>query len=62
MIDFVKSANAVKLFAAGGFNWYGFLIGSGMIICIVIAYFMAKRGVFTATLFSIFPYAVFRAQ
>ncbi|MDE7395082.1 MAG: prolipoprotein diacylglyceryl transferase [Clostridiales bacterium] len=29
----------------GGFNWYGFLIGSGMVICIVIAYFMSvKRG------------------
>ena len=29
----------------GGFNWYGFLIGSGMVICIVIAYYMSvKRG------------------
>ncbi len=54
MIDFVKSANAVKLFAAGGFNWYGFLIGSGMIICIVIAYFMAKkRGFYSDLVFDI---------
>jgi len=25
-----------------GFNWYGFLIGSGMLICIALAYFMSK--------------------
>ena len=29
----------------GGFNWYGFLIGLGMVVCIVIAYYMSvKRG------------------
>lgn len=31
------------LLAAGGFNWYGFLIGSGMVICIVLAYLFAKK-------------------
>ena len=29
----------------GGFNWYGFLIGLGMVICIILAYTMSvKRG------------------
>lgn len=31
------------LLAAGGFNWYGFLIGSGMVICIVLAYLFGKK-------------------
>ena len=28
---------------SGGFNWYGFLIGGGMVLCIVLAYFMGKK-------------------
>lgn len=33
---------------SGGFNWYGFLIGGGMVLCIVIAYFISKkRGYYT---------------
>lgn len=40
--------------AAGGFNWYGFLIGSGMVICIIIAYFMSKkRGYYPDLVFDI---------
>lgn len=34
--------NLSQVSASSGFNWYGFLIGSGMVICIVLAYFMAK--------------------
>ncbi len=38
----------------GGFNWYGFLIGSAMVICIVIAYVMAtKRGYYKDLVFDI---------
>ncbi len=37
-----------------GFNWYGFIIGTGMIICIVIAYFIAKkRGYYSDLVFDI---------
>lgn len=36
------------------FNWYGFLIGSGMVICIVVAYFMSvKRGYYGDLVFDI---------
>lgn len=36
------------------FNWYGFLIGSGMVICIIIAYFLAvKRGYYSDLVFDI---------
>lgn len=51
--------NAVAKFligagCSGGFNWYGFLIGSGMVICIVIAYIMAiKRGYYKDLVFDI---------
>ena len=38
----------------GGFNWYGFLIGSAMVVCIVIAYVMAtKRGYYKDLVFDI---------
>ncbi len=38
----------------GAFNWYGFLIASGMIIDIVIAYFLArKRGYYSDLVFDI---------
>lgn len=40
--------------SAGGFNWYGFLIGSGMVICIIICYFNAKkRGYYPDAVFDI---------
>lgn len=29
--------------ASGGFNWYGFIIGFGMLVCIFIAYAIGKR-------------------
>lgn len=36
------------------FNWYGFLIGSGMVVCIVIAYFLSvKRGYYSDLVFDI---------
>ena len=41
-MDFISSINALAS-ASGGFNWYGFLIGSGMVICIVLAYFSSKK-------------------
>lgn len=38
----------------GGFNWYGFLIGGAMVVCIIIAYFMAvKRGYYKDLVFDI---------
>ncbi len=38
----------------GGFNWYGFLIGGAMVVCIVIAYVMAtKRGYYKDLVFDI---------
>lgn len=38
----------------GGFNWYGFLIGCGMVICIIIAYVMSvKRGYYKDLVFDI---------
>lgn len=38
----------------GAFNWYGFLIGSAMVLDIVIAYFMAcKRGYYKDLVFDI---------
>ncbi len=40
--------------SSGGFNWYGFLIGGGMVACIVIAYFIAKqRGYYGDLVFDI---------
>ena len=39
----LSSARVALTSASGGFNWYGFLIGSGMVLCIILAYFMAKR-------------------
>ncbi len=36
-------SNPTVLLSAGGFNWYGFLIGGAMVICMIIAYFMAKK-------------------
>lgn len=55
MFDILKNINSVTVAAAnGGFNWYGFIIGTGMIICIVIAYFMAKkRGYYSDLVFDI---------
>ena len=51
--------NAVKTLSAGGFNWYGFLIGSAMVICIVIAFFMAKsRGYYSDLVFDIVIFAI----
>lgn len=36
------------------FNWYGFLIGAGMVICIVLAYFISKkRGYYSDLVFDI---------
>ena len=51
----------------GGFNWYGFLIGTGMVICIVISYFNAtKRGYYKDLVFDIaiicIPLAIFGAR
>ncbi len=41
-------------FLIGAFNWYGFLIGSAMVVCIVIAYIMAtKRGYYKDLVFDI---------
>lgn len=38
----------------GGFNWYGFLIGGAMVVCIVLAYFMSvKRGYYKDLVFDI---------
>jgi phosphatidylglycerol:prolipoprotein diacylglycerol transferase len=31
------------LIAAAGFNWYGFIIGAGMVLCIFLAYRVAKK-------------------
>lgn len=51
--------SAIKSFligasGCGGFNWYGFLIGSAMVVCIVIAYVMAtKRGYYKDLVFDI---------
>ncbi len=51
--------NAVNLISAKGFNWYGFIIGSAMVICIVIAYFMAKsRGYYKDLVFDIVIFAI----
>lgn len=45
---------SVSTFLMSSFNWYGFLIGSAMVICIVIAYFMAtKRGYYKDLVFDI---------
>ena len=39
---------------SGPFNWYGFIIGTGMIICLVGAYFVAKkRGYYKDIVFDI---------
>lgn len=41
-------------FLLSAFNWYGFLIGSAMVVCIVIAYFLArKRGYYSDLVFDI---------
>lgn len=49
-----NAARVALLSASGGFNWYGFLIGSGMVVCIIIAYFMAKkRGYYSDLIFDI---------
>ena len=55
MIDLIRNYGFNAFAAAsGGFNWYGFLIGSGMVICIIIAYFMAKkRGYYSDLVFDI---------
>lgn len=38
----------------GGFNWYGFLIGAAMVVCILLAYRMAtKRGYYRDLVFDI---------
>lgn len=38
----------------GGFNWYGFLIGTAMVACIIIAYVIAtKRGYYKDLVFDI---------
>lgn len=38
----------------GGFNWYGFLIGFAMVVCIVIAYIMGtRRGYYKDLVFDI---------
>ena len=34
--------NLAQISSQSSFNWYGFLIGAGMVACIVLAYFMAK--------------------
>lgn len=39
----MSNSFAKTLLSASGFNWYGFLIGGGMVICIVIAWFMGKK-------------------
>lgn len=57
----------ILMAASGGFNWYGFLIGSGMVACIVIAYFMAKkRGYYKDIVFDIaiicIPFAIVGAR
>lgn len=41
-MNFISSLNALSA-SSGGFNWYGFLIGSGMVICIVLAYLTSKK-------------------
>ena len=48
--------NIVSILSAcsGGFNWYGFIIGTGMVICIIGAYFLAKkRGYYKDLVFDI---------
>ena len=48
--------NIISLLSAcsGGFNWYGFIIGAGMVICIIGAYFLAKkRGYYKDLVFDI---------
>ena len=51
---YFNAARATILSASGGFNWYGFLIGGGMVVCIIIAYFMAKkRGYYSDLIFDI---------
>lgn len=50
--------NGVNMLSSG-FNWYGFLIGAGMIICIVIAYFMGKkRGYYSDLVFDIVIFCI----
>lgn len=48
------SVNLMAAGCEGGFNWYGFLIGSGMVICIILAYFMGiRRGYYKDLVFDI---------
>lgn len=41
-MNFISSLSALSA-SSGGFNWYGFLIGSGMVLCIVLAYLSSKK-------------------
>ncbi len=44
----------LSLISATEFNWYGFIIGSGMVLCIILAYFTAKkRGYYKDIVFDI---------
>lgn len=46
--------NILAVNLIGSFNWYGFLIGAGMVICIIIAYIMSvKRGYYRDLVFDI---------
>lgn len=49
-----SEANMSAITLLSAFNWYGFLIGSGMVICIIIAYFLSvKRGYYSDLVFDI---------
>ncbi len=52
-MNFLSSLQTLAA-ASGGFNWYGFLIGSGMVVCIILAYLSAKkRGYYSDLVFDI---------
>ena len=54
-----NAINNVTNMLSAGFNWYGFLIGASMIICIVIAYYMAKkRGYYSDLVFDIVIFSI----
>lgn len=63
-------SNTLKILAAcgdSGFNWYGFLIGLGMVLCIIISVYNAKkRGYYGDLVFDIaicaFPLAIIGAR
>lgn len=50
----MKNSVLLPSACSGGFNWYGFIIGMGMVICIIGAYFLAKkRGYYKDLVFDI---------